>query len=179
MLEVTETAHLRLLREADAEELHALIERNRDRLTPWLDWAGSQTRNDTAEFIRRAKAQAAANDGFQAAIVSHGSLAGVVGHVGIDWRRRSTAIGYWLGAEHEGRGLMTASVRVLVDHALRIWDLNRIEIRAAVENRRSRAIPERLGFRHEGTLREAERVGGRYLDSAVYAMLAGEWRPGP
>jgi len=67
---------------------------------------------------------------------------------------------------------MTRAVRVLTEHALFAWELNRIEIRAAVENSRSRAIPERLGFHPEGTLREAERVGGRYLDLALYAMLA-------
>jgi ribosomal-protein-serine acetyltransferase len=45
-----------------------------------------------------------------------------------------------------------------------------------VENRRSRAIPERLGFRQEGTLRQAELVDARYLDSVMYSMLAADWR---
>jgi hypothetical protein len=58
-------------------------------------------------------------------------------------------------------------VRGLTDHALTVWRLNRVEIRAAVENRRSRAIPERFGFHQEGTLREAERMGDRYLDCVV------------
>ena len=57
-----------------------------------------------------------------------------------------------------------------------VWELNRIEIRAAVGNARSRAIPERLGFKQEGTLREAERVGDAYLDAVVYSMLGSEWR---
>jgi len=67
---------------------------------------------------------------------------------------------------------------VLVDHAFGAWRLHRVEIRAGVENARSRAIPERLGFRREGVLREAERVGDRYVDQVVYAVLAGDW-PGP
>lgn len=176
LLEISGAAHLRLLGEADAGELHALIERNRERLAPWLDWAAAQTPDDTLAFLRVAETQVAANDGFQAAIVDEDRIAGVVGHTGVDWRRRATTLGYWLDADHEGRGLMTAAVGALVDHALHAWDLNRVEIRVAVENGRSRAVPERLGFRHEGTLRQAERVGDRYLDCAVYGMLAADGR---
>jgi RimJ/RimL family protein N-acetyltransferase len=51
-----------------------------------------------------------------------------------------------------------------------------LTIRAALENVRSRAIPQRLGFREEGVLREAERVGDGYLDIVVYSMLGTEWR---
>ena len=69
---------------------------------------------------------------------------------------------------------MTRAVRALVEHALLEWRLNRVEIRAAPENRRSRAIPERLGFLEEGVLREAEKVGDRYLDAVVYGMLASD-----
>jgi ribosomal-protein-serine acetyltransferase len=70
---------------------------------------------------------------------------------------------------------MTRAVRALVDHAVRDLRLNRVEIRIAPDNRRSRAVPERLGFRQEGTLRQAERVGDRYLDAVVFAMLASAW----
>jgi ribosomal-protein-serine acetyltransferase len=71
---------------------------------------------------------------------------------------------------------MTAAATTLVDYAFSGLHLNRVVIQAAVGNTRSRAIPERLGFVAEGTLREAERVGDEYLDSVVYAMLAREWR---
>jgi len=47
---------------------------------------------------------------------------------------------------------------------------------SAPENARSRAIPERLGFTQEGTLRQVERVGDRDLDNVVYAMLAEDWK---
>lgn len=71
---------------------------------------------------------------------------------------------------------MTAAVRLLVDHALTVWRLNRVEIIVATENRRSRAIPERLGFREEGTLRQLQLVEGRFLDCVSYSMLAADWR---
>lgn len=172
---VSETTYLRLLDEPDAPNLHVLIEANRERLAQWLPWATGQTFEDTLEFIRRTRKQLADNDGFQTAIVCEGDIAGVIGYIGVDWQSRSASLGYWLGEEHQGEGTMSEAVRVLTDHALSVWKLNRVEIRVAEENHRSRAIPERLGFHQDGTLREAELVGGRYLDSVVYSMLAADW----
>ena len=167
--------HLRLLEEADADELYALVDVNRDHLAPWMPWAPGQTRDGVLEFIRLTRRQVADNDGFQTAIVREASIVGAVGFHRIDWENRATSIGYWLDARQQGRGIMTNAVRALVDHALVASGLNRVEIHAAPENRRSRAIAERLGFREEGVLREAERVGDRYLDSVVYGMLASDW----
>ena len=103
-----------------------------------------------------------------------GALAGVIGLEPIDSAHRTASIGYWLGAGQQGRGTMTRAVQALVEHAVSVLELNRIEIRAAVGNARSRAIPQRLGFREEGTLRQAERVGDAYLDIVVYSLLASE-----
>jgi ribosomal-protein-serine acetyltransferase len=166
-------AHLRLLEESDADELFALVDRNRDRLEPWLAWVPS-TRSpaDSLEFIRLTRRQIADNDGFQPTIVADGALAGMVGFHGVNWANRATTIGYWLDAAHEGRGTMTEAVRALVDHAFGAWGLHRVVIEAAVDNARSRAIPERLGFREEGVRRGAERHGDRYRDIVVYARLA-------
>ncbi|MGN6258204.1 MAG: GNAT family N-acetyltransferase [Solirubrobacterales bacterium] len=168
-------AALRLLRPEDAAELHALVEANRDHLARWMPWAAGQEMEGTQRFIAETEAQLARNDGFQAAIAPHGPILGVVGFHSVDWTNRSTSIGYWLAEHAQGRGLMTTAVRALVDHAFDEWELHRIEIHCAPANRRSRAIPERLGFREEATLRETELVGGRYLDSVVYGLLAGEW----
>lgn len=178
-MRVAEGFELRLLEEGDARELHALIEANRPGLARWLHWAATQGFEETVDFIRRTRVQASQNDGFQAALVLDGGIAGMVGYPGVDWGNRSTRIGYWLGEAHRGRGTMTAAVRALADHALGTWRLNRIEIHAATTNWRSRAIPERLGFREEGTLRQAQWADGRFLDSVVYSMLAVEWPSAP
>lgn len=156
-------------------ELHELIEANRVHLARWLPWAAGQTFDDTLDFIRRTRAQLTGNGGFQAAIVIEGAIVGVIGYHAVDWGNRSTRVGYWLDEGQQGRGTMTAAVRLLVDHALTVWQLNRVEILVATENRRSRAIPERLGFHQEGTLRQFQLVGGRYLDCASYSMLMADW----
>ena len=172
--ELSDGCELRLLEEADADELFALIDSDRAHLSRWLPWAGDQDLEGTREFIRLTRRQLADNTGFTVAIVCDDAIAGVIGLEPLDWTHRSASIGYWLGERHQGRGSMTRAVGALVEHAVSVWELNRIEIRAAVGNARSRAIPQRLGFREEGTLREAERVGGAYLDIVVYSLLASD-----
>ena len=70
---------------------------------------------------------------------------------------------------HLARWLLWAAGQTFLAHAFAVWGLDRVEIRAAVENRRSRAIPERLGFDQERILPEAELVGERSLDLVVYS----------
>jgi ribosomal-protein-serine acetyltransferase len=166
---------LRLLEESDAEELHAVVEANRPHLAQWLPWAAAQTLADTRAFLALARRQAADNNGFQCAILASGRIVGTIGFHRVDWGNRATSLGYWLAEDAQGEGTMTMAVRALVDWAFNGWGLHRVEIRAAVGNSRSRAVAERLGFREEGLLRQVERVGGRYLDHVVYAVLAAEW----
>jgi ribosomal-protein-serine acetyltransferase len=175
-LSLSNGCHLRLLEESDVDQLYELIDTDRAYLSRWLPWAPDQTRQGTRDFIRGTRRQLADNNGFQMAIVRDRRIIGVVGFHAVDWTHRSTGIGYWLAEGEQGHGTMTTAVRALVDYAFSDWRLNRVEIRAASGNARSRAIPERLGFRPEGVLRQAELVGDRYVDHVVYAMLASEWR---
>ena len=174
--ELSDGCRLRLLEESDTDELFALVDTARPYLSRWLPWAAGQDREGTLEFIRLTRRQHGDNTGLTVAIVCEGAIAGVVGAEPLDWTHRSTSIGYWLAEPSQGRGIMTRAVRALIEHALDVWKLNRIEIRAAVGNARSQAIPQRLGFREEGTLREAERVGDAYLDIVVYSLLASDSR---
>jgi ribosomal-protein-serine acetyltransferase len=168
---------LRPLDDADAEELFALIDANRAHLAHWMPFVG-QTRGaaDSLAFVRAARRQYEENRGMQLALVQGEQIIGVAGFHAIDWARRSTSIGYWLAADRQGAGTMTTAVSALLDHAFDRWELTRVEIRAGVANRRSRAIPERLGFREEGVLRAAERIGTRVIDHVVYVMTAREWQ---
>ena len=95
---------LRVLAEADVDELHALIEHNRSHLARWLPWAADQTREDTREFIAATRRQLAEGNGFQAAVVRGGRIAGVVGFHTVSWQHRSTSLGYWLAEHEQGRG---------------------------------------------------------------------------
>jgi ribosomal-protein-serine acetyltransferase len=174
---LTDDAELRLLEGRHASDLFDLTDRNRNYLRQWLPWLDAiQTAEDTRNFIKDSLQQFAANDGFQAGIWYKGELAGVVGYHKIDWFNRQVEIGYWLGAEHQGKGLMTEACRALVDHAFGELGLNRVQIRCAPGNTRSCAIPERLGFAREGVIAQGEWLYDHYVDLVVYGMLASDWR---
>jgi ribosomal-protein-serine acetyltransferase len=167
---------LRPLDERDVGALFALTDANRAALREWLPWLdGVRSPEDTRAFVATAQRRLGQREGLDAGIRAAGTLIGVISYHRISWSHRSTEIGYWLGAAWQGRGLMTRACRALTAHALRELGLNRVEIRCATGNRKSRAIPERLGFAREGTLRQAEWLHDHFVDLVVYGMLAREW----
>ncbi|HXV53145.1 MAG TPA: GNAT family protein [Solirubrobacterales bacterium] len=174
--ELADDVHLRSLEPGDADELYRLVDANRDHLARWMPWAPGQTREGVVAFIDESIAQERESDGFQVALVAGSAIAGVLGLHRLDRDNRSTSLGYWLARSAQGRGLMTRAVARLIDHGFGELGLHRLQIRAAPDNPRSRAIPERLGFTEEGLLRGAERFGGQYRDLVLYSLLAPEWR---
>jgi len=173
---VDDAVVLRLLEPRDAEQLFELTDSSRSYLREWLPWVdGTKNAEDTKSFIEMTKKQFASNNGFQAGIWYKGNLAGVIGFHGMNGANRSTSIGYWLGERYQGSGVMTKSCKALIEYAFRELKLNRVEIRCAEKNLRSRAIPERLGFINEGMIRETEWLYDHFVDHVVYGVLAREW----
>ncbi|MGF1591192.1 MAG: GNAT family N-acetyltransferase [Pleurocapsa sp.] len=108
-------------------------------------------------------------------IFAQDRIAGVVGYNQIDRVNHIGHLGYWLGEEYNGKGIMTKSVRELIEVGFDYYGLNRVEIRCAVGNNRSRALPERLGFKNESIIREAEKLLDKYVDHVVYGLLRSEY----
>jgi ribosomal-protein-serine acetyltransferase len=175
-IQVDNGLYLKSLELKDSEELLPLVDVNREYLREWLPWLDmTRSIDEMIAFIDSAVRQQSAGLGFQAGIWFQNQLVGVIGYHHLEWANRSTCIGYWLAEQFQHRGIMTKACRALVEYAFEDWHLNRIEIRCATGNLRSRAIPERLGFRSEGILHEAEWLYDHYVDHSVYGMLAKEW----
>ncbi len=167
---------LKILDLQDTNELFILTDQSKELLREWLPFIErNKTLADTEAFIKSTMNQFSVNNGFQAGIWHDGKIVGVIGFHKIDWINKSTSIGYWLGKGYEGSGLMTKSVRALVNYAFCELKLNRVEIRVAEKNRKSRAIPERLCFVKEGCIRQDEWLYDHYVDHIVYGMLAEDW----
>lgn len=173
---IDEHTYLKQLQPEDADDLFALTESSRDYLREWLPWVdGTKTAKDSQTFIDVTLKQAAKDNGFQTGIWYRGRLAGVAGFHAVDSFNRTTSIGYWLGKDFQGKGIITKSCRALIEYAFTKLHLNRVEIRCGVENDKSCAVPERLGFQLEGTIRDGEWLYNHYIDHKVYGMLKADW----
>ncbi|WP_026692835.1 GNAT family N-acetyltransferase [Peribacillus kribbensis] len=176
--QVDEDIQLRLFTLGDAEELFQLTCRSKPYLKEWLGWLDyTVTKDDSAEFIKGTLSGTAETGGHpkSAAIVYRGKIAGTIGFNEINRMSKIGVIGYWLGEEFQGRGIMSRSFKAFVDYGFKEAGLNRIEVRAAVGNLKSRALPEHLHFKEEGLIREAEWLYDHYVDHVVYGLLRREW----
>tara|TARA_B100001971_G_C17962139_1_gene417997 strand:- start:124 stop:684 length:561 start_codon:yes stop_codon:yes gene_type:complete len=173
---IADGVELKLLQEHHASPLFELVDANRDHLREWLPWVDrTETVYDTLEFIKMTKNKFAQNIGFETGIWVDDEIVGIIGLHFIEWMHRRSSIGYWLGKGATGRGIMTKSVEAYLDYLFGELDLNYVQIHAATGNTKSRAIAERLGFQHEGTLRDQEWLYDHFVDMEHYGMRAVEW----
>lgn len=173
---IDESLSLRLLTVQDAEALFNVTDANRPHLKEWLPFLDyTQKVEDSKAFIENSLKQFAANNGFQAGIYYEEKLVGMIGLHKVDWTNRATSIGYWLAKEVNGKGIMTKATRAVLTYVFDYLKLERVDLRAATDNKKSRAVAERLGFVHEGTIRQAEWLYDHFVDHELYAMIRADY----
>ena len=159
-----------------ARELFEMVDKNRAQLYPWLGWVVFVKSPEDEFRVVQSVAQADTGKYF---ISVNAGIRGMVGFVQEYKSKQTVEIGYWLDKDVNGRGIMTRAVEKLSDLAFEIWGANRVEIQAAVENKKSWSVPERLGFNRDGMLRQREIVReGVVQDVFMYSKLKSEWEKG-
>ncbi len=167
---------LKLLTQSDAEDVFELINRNRRHLREWLGWVDASTElAATRSFIHYNLERFTRREALDTGILYKGKLVGKIGFNNINHANKTAEIGYMLGEKYTGRGIMTRAAEAMVNLAFHEFQLQKVEIRVAPGNIKSSAIPERLGFVKEGTIRRAEFLYDHYVDHVVYGMLREEW----
>ena len=179
ILQVDDRTRLRPLELTDAGMLFTMVDANRTYLRRWMSWVdGTLSDQDTLAFIERSLGERDSGVAFEFVIERETEPCGVIGLNRIDNQNRIGSLGYWLREDRQGLGLVTASCRVLIRLGFDELHLNRITLAAAIDNQRSRAVAERLGFVLEGRLREAEWINDHFVDHALYSLLKREWEEG-
>ena len=168
-------AELRPLEPWQAAEFAAYTEAHRDELIEFLPWAEFVVDEATArDFLQRYADGLARDERRIYGLYADDELVG-----GTLFRVFSTTssmceVGVWLSAEARGRGLVTEAVRAMIDWAMDVRGINRVEWHCSTTNTASSAVARRLGMRLEGVHREAFRHRGRADDVEVWALLASD-----
>src|SRR5277367_289346 len=116
--QIQDGVFLRLMEERHAEEVFAVVDRERAYLREWLPWVDpARAAGDILRFIKDSLLQFASNKGFAAGIWCGGEFGGVIGTHKVDWQNRKSEIGYWIASKFQERGIITDACRAVAEHA--------------------------------------------------------------
>lgn len=171
-LTVNKNIRLEALKPSMAKEIFETIQKNRNYLKVWLPFIElTQTISDTDEFIQSVLDQPSDKKDEIFGIWFNNNFVGLVGFKDTDWANQKTELGYWLSEEMQGKGIITKCVEKLIRYAFQKLRINRIQIKTAVGNSKSSAIPKRLGFHFEGIERAGEKHNRTFMDVETYSLL--------
>lgn len=161
------------LKEIDFEDVEAIfnvIDTERKYLEEWLPFVEltqeiSFTRSYVKNYLNSDKIDLTCAINFKQQFV------GIIGFKDTDFDNKKTEIGYWLSESFQHKGIITKSCKSMIQYAFDEMDINRIQIKAATENLKSKRIPERLGFTVEGIERDGELHNRGFVDLIVFSLL--------
>jgi RimJ/RimL family protein N-acetyltransferase len=163
--------------------LKAAVDSSIDELLPWMPWAQHepQTLDEKVALLRTFRGRFDLGEDFVYGIFDRDeSEAEAVGGTGLHPRGRpgSFEIGYWIRSTRTGAGLAAEATAALTRVAFDLCAVERVDIRTDPANVRSRAIPAKLGFVEEATLRRRLDYP-EPRDVVVYSMLRDEFASSP
>ena len=175
-IEVDDEIKLSKISLTSAELIYDSINNSRKHLHEWLPFVdGTKSVSDTKIFIDSVLNSRCPKRDMIFEIWYQEQFAGLIGFKEIDNSNNKTEMGYWLDAGMTGKGIMVRSCKALIDYALNDLKLNRVMIKVAVGNEKSRAIPVLLGLKPEGIERHGESLHNNYVDLEIYSTLKEEW----
>jgi len=169
-------ARLGYLEPWHADQFLASITGSFDHLAPWIPFAHKVTDIEYARTFLQRFADAHAQDTRHLFGIWQGDkLIGGAMFPTFDTTLGICEIGVWIAPEAQGKGLITASARYLIDWAIRERGMSRVAWHTDPRNARSRAVAQRLGLTYEGIKRSSHVVNEERQDGEVWSVLADEW----
>ncbi|ASS74322.1 RimJ/RimL family protein N-acetyltransferase [Tumebacillus algifaecis] len=167
---------IKLLELSDAEGLLALNLRNREFFKPFLPTRAEElyTLDGQLKGIENnlAKRELDQHYAFGIYLKESGELIGTVTLMDVlRGALQSCFIGYYLDEQHNGKGYMSAAVRLAVEYGFQTLGLHRIEAGVMPHNLGSIKVLERAGFQKEGIARKNVKINGKWEDHQVLAIL--------
>jgi RimJ/RimL family protein N-acetyltransferase len=173
---------LRCWEPKDAFLLKEAVDSSIDHLRPFMPWAHQEPTSLQVkiDLLRSFRAKFDLSQDYVYGVFDQ-EEARVLGGTGLHTRRGSDIleIGYWIRKDATHQGLATELSMALVKVAFELHQVHRVEIRCVPENVYSAAVPRKLGFTYEGTLRQAIPTQAERSDSMIWGMVADEYSTSP
>ena len=173
ILKIDKQTELRQLEQSDSAAIFKTIDSQREYLGKWLPFVEfTKKLADTEKFVDSIINASKDNFKYVFTFRKENKFIGLIGIKNTDKLNKKTEIGYWLSKEYQKQGIMTKSVDKLCDFAFKELELNRVQIKCAIDNKSSIKIPQRLGFSFEGIERQGELLSNNiFTDLEIYGKL--------
>lgn len=170
----TERILLRELKESDAKSIYKHA-KNKE-IIRYTDLPHPYRPRHAKEFIKNA-VKDKENELFGIEIKETKELIGVIKiDKGYAEKHKEVKIGFWIGKEYHGKGIMTEVLFAMLDYIFRDLGMNRVYCDIFENNIGSLKLVRKLGFKHAGTARQGAIKFGRYLDTYEYGLIEEEWK---
>lgn len=156
-----------------AETMYRYVDQDRERLRMFLPWVDTtRSVDDETAYINISHASWEKGTLFDYGLFERetGTYLGNIGVHNIAWAHDRCELGYWILGKFEGKGFISEAVEALEKVCFGLG-FHRLEIRCCSINPRSAAVPRRLGYSLDGTLKENTIEQGRYRDTMVFGKL--------
>ncbi|MGM9475352.1 GNAT family N-acetyltransferase [Pedobacter sp. GSP4] len=105
------------------------------------------------------------------AIVVDGEVIGSIGvHQLADIYSKSAEMGYWIGEEHWGKGIVPVAVKEMLKYGFETFDIDRIFARTSHTNTASQQVLKKAGFIFEAELKSTIFKNGEYFDEMIFGF---------
>jgi ribosomal-protein-serine acetyltransferase len=169
-------AKIAMLEPWHADEFLETLHQARADLAPNIPAARNvHTTQDARQYLQRFADGHAKDTEHLFGIWWHGRFVGVVQLFAFSTALRTCEIGVWLAPDARGRGMVTAGCRFVIDWAIRVRGMARVQWCNDPANVRSGATARRLGMTLEGRLRSSFGMGEDRWDNDVWSIIASEW----
>lgn len=166
-----ESVSLALVQAGFAKRYYQIVCREREYLSQWLAWPiHANGEAFFKSFITSALHDYAEGKSMTCAMLYRGEVVGNISFNSINQDTKTVEIGYWLSQGFQGNGIASRCVTGLIAIAFDEMGMEKVQICAAIDNRPSRRLCERLGFVLEGEVGNAENLNGRIVGHAIYGL---------
>ncbi len=184
---VTARLALRPPRTTDVPEIRRALRQNDSHLRPWsvAPTSGEDAASLTAvsRGVLRQRREWKQGQAYVLVVTPIANDRSVIGRVTFGGVLRgafqNAYLGYWIDADHQGRGLMTEAVAAATTFAFASIGLHRVQAAVMPRNLPSQHVVEKVGYRREGLAVRYLCIAGAWEDHLIYAMTAEEWRNRP